>query len=884
MALSLQLGYPDVPRSITNPNVDKKNAIDVGYPMSFLDFIKNINISLEPETLQLYYNFYITTWNSKSKDRGFSERYLIIERYRNFLKDIIINYSTLEEKKYLSSIDFNDPHDLDIVLGFYSKKLKELCEFYSNKRNDAKCGILRKKMEGSVFGIGQTIKELTISYIKNIEDSSMLFDMDGILSNLEIEIEELYDTYPFYFNQIPNEKVYDAKDLDYGLNIFLKSNEELISEIFSELPDEILKLKEIDSLLDNKRKLTKKYMATDFYYLSTGPTTSNILSGKLFDNENTILNFLNRNYPTTTSTQMSSFQSERERGFFKPSNVSFVLIDGGSKDISVDSDLLEPNSLYFFPDPNVIGNDLGVIRFTIDDKFLKRNTTSGNAINQPSSDPKDTKYYGYYSKIDPNQKKYFDCVFNSGYVEDYKQDIYGNSYGLFKFGFEKYIKNLDAVGITTYNIIFNGHLFYDYFYDEGFGFDYTVVDDITYNETIRTGLSTNTLDFTVFDPDIKLSFGKFRPFYPLIPPTDTVLTKNYRVIDGALLTKSDSSPLADPISSDLSSFEVDPGPFYYTELIEGGISDDSPQTRALLDPLYPSLTAQFLNYDRFSTSSINGGRFEDIFGYTTITNNSIYIDSNINHTELLPQSTFNGFDGVLFVKNNQTKQAFPLLDTLPHLITSFPTTVSAQLSNIINFELTYDIISVETENYLLFDKITFENNEFIDSKQSPIYIEHSVSPFDNISNRLKLDNFIYYCVLKSEGSFFNDTLHVYPEIYRYNIKTNKNILLYPQDIPIPSYFKIYGDVEYIHSDNPILAYSSRNNIFNISFILKDQNNYPLLKSYDFKLSPNVEFISGKNIPFSTISISNIFYNQIPTTLNVYLSATETTNIDDVLSI
>jgi hypothetical protein len=383
----------------------------------------------------------------------------------------------------------------------------------------------------------------------------MLFDIDSIISKFEIEIEELYDTYPFYYNKLPNEKLYDAKDLDYGLNIFLKDNDELIADIFSDLSDELKKLKEVNNLFDNKRELTKKYLATDFYYLSTGKTSSDILSGKLFDNKNTFLNFLNRNYPTTASTKMQSFESERERGFFKPSNVSFVLVDGITESFSIDLTQLEPNSLYFFPDPNIFGNDLGILKFTIDDKFLKRNTTSGLAINQPTSNPKDTKYYGYHSKIEPSQKKYFDYVFNSGYIYDYKQDIYGNSYGLFKFGYEQYITDLNFSNVIIFNIIFNGYEFYDNLYNEGALFDYTIFDDTTFNETIRTGLSTTTNGFTQFEPDITLRFGKFVPYYDLIAPTDLEISKQYKYFDGALLTKSDSSPLADPISSDLSAFE-----------------------------------------------------------------------------------------------------------------------------------------------------------------------------------------------------------------------------------------------------------------------------------------------------------------------------------------
>jgi hypothetical protein len=52
MSSTLQYGYPEVPKSITNPNVSEINALDVNGPMSFLLFIKTVTRSFAPEKLQ----------------------------------------------------------------------------------------------------------------------------------------------------------------------------------------------------------------------------------------------------------------------------------------------------------------------------------------------------------------------------------------------------------------------------------------------------------------------------------------------------------------------------------------------------------------------------------------------------------------------------------------------------------------------------------------------------------------------------------------------------------------------------------------------------------------------------------------------------------------
>ena len=517
MALSLQLGFPSIPKSITNPNVSRNDSLDVDYPMAFLTFIKVIDVSFEPDSLQDYYNYYINLWNSKSNNKDTDANAIIVERYRDFIKELSINYTTPEEKKFLSGIDFNDPYDLDIALGFYGKKLIELSRFYNNKRNDIKYSTARNKLKGTNYGTEKTLTELTLSYLKNYEDGRMLYDYDAIQEKLEVEIDELYDNYSLYFNQPPDARIYDKKDLDYGYDIFLKTNESIISEVFYNISTELQDLKEINDLLDNKRSLTEKYVSTDFYYLSTGATTTDLVSGKLFECDSSVLNFLNTKYPTTASTTNSDYlESSRSMGFFKPSKTTIILIDGKTSSYSFNTKNLQPNSIYYFPDPSIHGENGNILTFIVNDDFLKRNYSSGNAANKPYSSTDDTKYYGYVSKIERMPSKYLDAVFDSGFVKDIKGDIYNNLFGLFNndHRFRKNIERIDNVVI--HNVLINGYTFYDELYDEGFSFQYlpeTTYDDTSYRETIRTGLSTNTGGFLpIPNPEITFFGGYITPY------------------------------------------------------------------------------------------------------------------------------------------------------------------------------------------------------------------------------------------------------------------------------------------------------------------------------------------------------------------------------------
>lgn len=882
MALSLQLGYPDIPKSITNPIVNKIDALDVESPLSFLSFIKLITVSFQPDSLQDYYNFYLKTWNSKSTQKTTDENALIIQKYRDFIKDISLNYTTLEEKDFLSKIDYNDPLDLDVILGFYSKKLNELALFYNNKRDNVKYNVTRNKLKGTEFGTGKTLSELTISYLETLQGGKIIYDLERIKDDLRIEIEELYDTYPLYYNQTPDVKVYDKKDLDYGYDIFLKSNSELITEIFSGLSDTLKSIKEVDQIFDTKRRLTEKYISTDFYYLSTGSTVTDFVSGKLFDSTNTILNFVNRDYPTTASTENDEYlQSDRLRGFFKPSKVGIILVDGKNSSFSFNFSNLSANSIYYFPDPNLIGENGDVLIFTVDDSFLKRNYSSGNASNQPYSTPLDTKYNGYVSKIEPSENKYLDAVFDSGFIKDIKSDIYNNLFGLFNndHRFRKTIEFIDDT--TIYNVLFNGHKFFDDLFWEGYNFNYNT-DTSQFTETVRTGLSGGNFgNFTNFDPELTLFFGLFQPYNELISPTENNLVTSTNIVEGAYFSNFDGSSYPDAISSDLSAFESSTGSYYYTTLVEGGIRSSSPLNRALYDPLYPTLSAQLVEFTTTSSTNIVDGGYFGIhydFDIQNVLNPFTYVGETNNPTvytlSTYPYDENYALSGKLMVRNSVTREVATLIDALPYISTKYSTEIVNQLeNNVQRFEIANDVVFIETLNYLTINKIDMDDSGFIDPKTANYDITHSTTSFDKMSNRFKIKNNVYYCKLNTlSDSISSNNFIIYPEIYKFDLISFRNKKIFPQDLSqVTEFFNISGgNIRYVTCNPPTLTYNSRNDIFTISFLLKDQNNYPKFDTYDFYLNPDVVFLNHSSNIFSKDHYSNIFTTT--STLNVFLSS------------
>jgi hypothetical protein len=890
MSSNVQFGYPDIPKSITNKNVQAQYALDVDNPMSFVLFIKTISNSFEPTDLQKYYNEYLKRWNSFKKDKKISDDELISEKYKEFIKEISLNYSTLEEQKFLSNIDFNDPSDLAIAMPFYSKKLVEIAQYFNKKREEAKFQLVKKKLTGTNSGVYKSITDLTINYLESIQDGSFHFDMDQVKEKLEIEIEELFDTYPAYFNQEPNERIYDNKDLDWGYDIFLKTNSELLSTKFSNNPS-TTELKELNDLIDNKRKLTQKYLSTDFYYISTGPTAPgstkfNFISGKLFDVENSAKNFLNVDYPTTASTIKSNPISPREIGFFRPQKNAIIIVDGKNLSFRIDTSVLEQNKIYYFPDPFI--HDSDVIVYAIDDSYLKHNFTSGLARNQPIQTQDAVFYQGYVSKNDITPIPDMSMLFNMGYIQDQKKDVYGNTFGLIKdnYNFRENVKNTEYNYIKS--LLLNGYQYFDDFYGEAYNFDYSYSDYYTTPLTTkRSGLSTRTGGFSEdFNDAYTVFLRHFTPYQELKIPADT--SSDNRVWECAGFNDPDGNAYLDPMSSDLSAFPGDNN-YYFSSLIEGGINRLSPSViRGLRDSLFPSVTASF-NFN-FKDYVLECGTFGDNFDFTFdfIDRDYLYIshsDGNsstmVSSVSTIVESLFDRYDlpGKLYVKNIANQTAYNAVDLFDYWKYKFPNELITELNGSIkSFDFTKDVILIETSNYFVIDKIKYNNGIFENPFTENIYFRHSIDKFNKLSNRFKINDDIYYCILETPSISSNNMI-LYPKIYKFNIDNFANDLVFP--LPVS---KIYNDsqfytvssvnVRYTYADSPVITHDSRTNILNVSFLIKDQNDYISMQEYDFDMNSNMNLLNHNQYFDESGSYSNIFTSrsQLSSSLTIKLSS------------
>lgn len=835
--MSLSSGFPPIPNSITDTVILEQNIIDADVPIPFTKF--QTIVGYYNENVKGYYSDYVRKWNEIKKTSSKIQSVEILNRYKNFIREIAINYANIEEKTFFDNIDFDDDHQLEMAIPFFTEKIKQIASYYKGKREDVKFQTTRNKSVGIKVDLKNKIKDFTINFIENLPDAAIKYDVDSIKENITIEVDELFDSYPLYFDQTPDPSVYDYKDLDYGLDIFLRTDDDLINEVFSGVSEEIKTLKEAASLFDLKRKETIGNISTNFYYISTGSTATEYISGRLFENTASIGNFYNKNYPTTASTSKNVLESDKERGFFKPHKTGILLLDGKRQTFTIDSTNLKPNSLYYFPDPLLTSNE-NFIEFIIDENGITKNQTSGYAKLEPIITQNDTTFHGYVSeKVLGGESKYLQDIFNRGYVKDTKRDLFGNLYGLFtddnnfRIGFEVEIEKEN----TVKSLQLNGHTFYDNVYNEGFAFNYTTFDDTPNNFTIRSGLSANTGNFSELTGAYTLFGRYFTPYEDLYDPTST--DKTYTYYDGGFL-----SDVNDPISSDLNAFPGI-GAYYYDLLLEGGIHTVSPLQRALLDPLFPTLTANILGNlipNNSTIFDIDGGSLSDVFiSNYNFQSPQYYFDNTVNCDSDLTIDSFNTvsymerkeLNGLLFVKNIYTGVVTPISSGIPYLSSILsPDALSSMTNNTVRFEVIDDLLCVETDKYFISFKIGFDGMTFENPKNSPIVEEINDNPFNRISERFYIDGKIYYNLFNTTYPLSSKDLQLDFSCRAIDVLKMTNKLIGSENITLSGDYVIYDKMDF-----PIVSFDNDEKTFNVSTLLKDQNYMFDILDISYQISP-----------------------------------------------
>jgi hypothetical protein len=675
MISELTFSKGNVIDSITNSS--STVTVDNTQPLSFLEFITRTNVDYTPEEYNNFYIDYLKRWAEAKNTASQTTETNYIQLYVDFLKELIVTYSTQSELKFLTTLDFNDPVELDIAIPIYVEKIRQVVLFYKEKRDNVKYVVDRNKIKGNSTSIEKAIFENIYDYIFSSEQQPQYallnLSLSSIITNMKIDIEEFVDVYGNYFD-LPRVKenetgirdtLYNNNINDIDLDLYFSTNVArniIQSPIFlKELPLAINYTTTVDTICDPtnplllinnqdnicgftatqqddlKRSLISKYIGVDFYYISTLNNT--LCSGKFITSQNPTGNLPNLQTPDTATVQSNEIKLLRDLGlFFKPDTCGIFQLNSKTFTYDIDLTKVTEDKVYIFPDPNVYGNvsrnkqDVYPIIYTHDFTKDVKNNSSGFISGDPKVSNYEQTFSPYYSKQQNIHKNLaddasinlnFSDLYNKGYITKLQYDIYGNEYALFKDEFGHTFKPIAEITDDGYilDLLLDGHVFYDI--DEGYSFDYSVTGML--NGSIRSGISARTVNniltpaFTLTGSPYTLFFRDFLPYDEFIDSTRNIQS-SFR--DGGSFTFEDNTNLTDPVLADDVTYPSSQ-PYYYAELADGGISSLIPLTRAILD------TGIFTYDVKFALSDVNVedydcGYFTDVIG---LTNDSIYDDT-----------------------------------------------------------------------------------------------------------------------------------------------------------------------------------------------------------------------------------------------------------------
>jgi len=568
----------DVSITSTNP-VD--NPVDSGAPLTFNEWLQyNSSLYTNAEEFLSRYQSYLNNWYQKKnlsvEEQTISSRDL----YTQLISEIVINYSSSEEKRFLKNIDINNNRDLAIAIPFFSTKIKEICLYYSTLRDEVNSANIKFNLRGSDLGLEKLIYNEVSKSLEN-EDlvdliSTLGLSLSEVRNNLVVEVGDLYDTYSNYLDVSPDKqpsdynltpeddrsKYFSLNQYDINSDVFINLNSAIVTAItgypfylielgtnnFSITPNvspqDLIYLKDSDFIntintnnkdnlnLNLDKLLTPKFMGTSYYFLSTGTTQTNYVTGLLFDAKNKFANYLNKRYPTVAAVASDSFlKTGKEIGlFFKPDKLGLTTFVSKDFNAQVNAAALSANTLYVFPDPSEYGNVSGLTKenfsspliFNENNYDLKIDFSNQYRFGEADSNPYYQTFRGYQSREQSLQdapqgiSRYVDSQeFFAGDLKkvwankdtfplfpitryplderidalvsinktlvNYKSDIFGNEYSVYKNSHPsrliddlvKYLLNRVKERIY-YCLLVNGHFYYDSV--SGFNFNYAVQD------------------------------------------------------------------------------------------------------------------------------------------------------------------------------------------------------------------------------------------------------------------------------------------------------------------------------------------------------------------------------------------------------------------------
>ena len=299
-------------QDLTFQGITNDSRGDVNTPYSFTEWIAR-NTGVIPGKEKKQYDDYLASWYDVNKNVPIVNADRIKEDYINLVKQISLIFQNEAEASWAVDINFDDPLEVEQVIPFYARKLKEIAIYLINKREAIKKAKLKYNLAGNREAIENLFYEYLLKaftkrklvaneYLTNVTDVSVLNilpELSAVSQTFQIQIEELYDDTSYFDHdpQMPITTYYDLSatavtsyltgigfqptDFEWlystgsaylcADNPLLWSLQDVLGQYTNGIPTSALESPTSTILNEyNKFNLTKKYLGESQYIVSGG--------------------------------------------------------------------------------------------------------------------------------------------------------------------------------------------------------------------------------------------------------------------------------------------------------------------------------------------------------------------------------------------------------------------------------------------------------------------------------------------------------------------------------------------------------------------------------------------------------------------------------------
>jgi hypothetical protein len=204
--------------------------------------------------------------------------------------------------------------------------------------------------------------------------------------------------------------------------------------------------------------------------------------------------------------------------------------------------------------------------------------------------------------------------------------------------------------------------------------------------------------------------------------------------------------------------------------------------------------------------------------------------------------------GSIYTKNIVSKLIQPLSSSLAVTFDKYPTNIKNEIyNNVIDFNVYNNFIWIRTLNYMIFDRIEYDTDSFMDPGTTLNYLSHS---------KFISDPFIFenkdYCLVSSLSILNLNAINgqnIVPIVKKFSFNDYILIDIYNGSAESALYNTGIGRTfKYKFINTPKCFYNTRNNLYGMLATIEDPNGYPSIYKWCFNYNEsNVESLSSSII-------------------------------------